>query len=161
RWLANTSGVAGQVISGWEWTGNTSIESGIPFSASLSNNSSLNSDMSLRPNQIGNPFSGTPHNRNQWFNPAAFAIPGPFLFGGAGRDSLAGPPLFSADWALLKNFKLSEKFNLQFRWEVYNAFNYTNLADPSNTNTDTPTAGLITDVQAPMRNMQFGLHLAW
>ncbi len=161
RWLANTSGVAGQVISGWEWTGNTSIESGIPFSASLSNNSSLNSDMSLRPNQIGNPFSETAHNRNQWFNPAAFAIPGPFLFGGAGRDSLAGPPLFSADWALLKNFKLSEKFNLQFRWEVYNAFNYTNLADPSNTNTDTPTAGLITDVQAPMRNMQFGLHLAW
>ncbi|MGH9353838.1 MAG: TonB-dependent receptor domain-containing protein, partial [Terriglobia bacterium] len=161
RWLANTSGVAGQVISGWEWTGDTSVESGMPFSPSLSNNKSLNSDMSLRPNQIGNPFSGTAHNRNQWFNPAAYAIPGPFLFGTSARDSLAGPPLFSADWALLKNFKLSEKFNLQFRWEVYNAFNYTNLANPGNTNTDTPTAGLITDVQSPMRNMQFGLHLAW
>lgn len=161
RWLSNTSGVASQVISGWEWTGITSIESGMPFSPSLANNSSLNSDMSLRPNQIGNPFAGTPHNRNQWFNPAAYAIPGPFLFGGAGRDSLVGPPLFAADWSLLKNFKLSERFNLQFRWDVYNAFNYTNLANPSNTNTDTPTAGLITDVQSPMRNMQFGLHLAW
>ncbi|HEV2418111.1 MAG TPA: TonB-dependent receptor [Terriglobia bacterium] len=161
RWLSNSSGVASQVISGWEWTGITSIESGMPFSPSLANNSSLNSDMSLRPNQIGNPFAGTPHNRNQWFNPAAYAIPGPFLFGGAGRDSLVGPPLFAADWSLLKNFKLSERFNLQFRWDVYNAFNYTNLANPSNTNTDTPTAGLITDVQSPMRNMQFGLHLAW
>ncbi|HEV2499841.1 MAG TPA: carboxypeptidase regulatory-like domain-containing protein [Terriglobia bacterium] len=161
RWLSNTSGVASQVISGWEWTGITSVESGMPFSPSLANNSSLNSDMSLRPNQIGNPFSGTLHNRNQWFNPAAYAVPGPFLFGGAGRDSLVGPPLFAADWSLLKNFKLSERFNLQFRWDVYNAFNYTNLANPSNTNTDTPTAGLITDVQSPMRNMQFGLHLAW
>lgn len=161
RWLSNPSGVVSQFISGWEWTGITSIESGMPFSPGLANNSSLNSDMSLRPNQIGSPFSGTPHNRNQWFNPAAYAVPGPFLFGGAGRDSIVGPALFSADWSLLKNFKLSEQFNLQFQWEVFNAFNDTNLANPGNTNVDTPTAGLITDVQAPMRNMQFGLHLTW
>jgi hypothetical protein len=48
---------------------------------------------------------------------------------------------------------------MQFRWEVYNVFNDTNLANLSNTNVDTPTAGLITDVQSPVRNMQFGLHV--
>jgi hypothetical protein len=117
--------------------------------------------MSLRPNQIGNPFAGTPHDRNQWFNPAAFAVPALYMFGDATRNALTGPPWFSADWALFKNFKIAERFNLQFRWEVYNAFNYTNLANPSNTNTDTPTAGITTDVQTPMRNMQFGLHLSW
>jgi hypothetical protein len=60
----------------------------MPFSATLSSNASLNSDMSLRPNQVSDPFANTPHDRNQWFNPAAFAIPAPFLFGDASRDSL-------------------------------------------------------------------------
>jgi hypothetical protein len=48
-----------------------------------------------------------------------------------------------------------------FSWQVFNVFNYTNLQNPSNTNTDTHTAGIITDVESPMRNMQFGLHLRW
>lgn len=155
------TGPLNQLISGWQWSGFTSIESGTPFSASLSSNASLNSDQSTRPDQISSPFAGTPHSRNQWFNPAAFATPGLYLFGDAARNALTGPALFSADWGLYKNFKVAERFNLQFRWEVYNAFNYTNLANPSNTNTDTPTAGLITEVQSPMRNMQFGLHLDW
>ncbi len=160
HWAGNVSGVLGQVISGWQWSGFTTLESGMPFSPTLASNASLNSFMSLRPDQIGKPFSGTPHDRNQWFNPAAYAVPPLYTFGGAGRDSLAGPPLFSADWALAKNFQITERANLQFRWEVYNAFNYTNLALP-NSNVDTGTAGLITDVGAPMRNMQFGLHLTW
>jgi hypothetical protein len=161
HWLSNATGFLGQVVSGWQWSGFTTLESGMPFNATLASNGSLNSTMSLRPNQIGNPFAGTPNDRNQWFNPAAYAVPGPYLFGDASRNGLTGPPLYSFDWALTKNFKISERFNLQFNWQVFNAFNFTNLQNPSNTNTDTPTAGIITDIQAPMRNMQFGLHLTW
>lgn len=160
RWGSNSTGVLNQVISGWQWSGLTSLESGMPFSATLASNSSLNSFMSLRPDQIGNPFSGTPHNATQWFNPAAFAVPPLYTFGGAGRNALTGPKLFSADWSLVKNFNIAERANLQFRWDVFNTFNFTNLNLP-NTNVDTGTAGLITDVYAPMRNMQFGLHLTW
>ncbi|HEX5483955.1 MAG TPA: carboxypeptidase regulatory-like domain-containing protein [Terriglobia bacterium] len=160
HWAGNVTGVVGHVISGWQWSGFTTLETGMPFNATLASNASLNSFMSLRPDQVGKPFTGTMHDRNQWFNPAAFAVPGDFLFGNAPRNTLAGPPLFSADWALAKNFQITEQANLQFRWEVYNTFNYTNLALP-NTNVDTGTAGLITDVGAPMRNMQFGLHLTW
>ena len=43
---------------------------------------------------------------------------------------------------------------------MFNALNRTNLALPNN-NVDTGSAGLISDVASPMRNMQFGLHLAW
>jgi TonB dependent receptor-like, beta-barrel len=164
HWFSDVHGVWDKLISAWEWTGFTTVESGMPFSATLSSNASLNSDMSLRPDRIGNPLSGTPHDRNQWFNPSAFATPGPFLFGTAARNALTGPPLFSADWGLFKNFQLTERFELEFRWEVYNTFNYTNLGQLNgvlNTNTDTATAGQITDVGAPMRNMQFGLHLRW
>ena len=161
RFASNVHGVMDQLISGWEWSGFTTWEAGMPFNATLASNASLNSDMSTRPDQIGDPLSGTPHNRNQWFNPAAFVVPAPFQFGNAGRNAITGPNLFTADWSLSKTFSITERVKAKFQWDVFNAFNNTNLANPSNTNIDTPTAGLITDVQAPMRNMQFGLHVTW
>ena len=133
----------------------------MPFNATLASNASLNSLMSPDPNQIAGALEGITQSRNLWFNPASFAVPPLYLFGGAGRAAITGPSLFTADWALVKDFNISERVKIQFRWEVYNVFNDTNLANPSNTNVDTPTAVLITDVQAPLRNMQFGLRLTW
>ena len=161
RYASDAHGVLGQIVSGWQWSGFTTWETGMPFSATLSSNASLNSLMSLRPNQIAGALAGITQSRNLWFNPASFAVPPLYLFGDAGKDAITGPSLFTADWALVKDFNITERVKAQFRWEVYNVFNDTNLANPSNTNVDTPTAGLITDVQSPMRNMQFGLHLFW
>jgi len=160
RFLSDAHGVTRVLAAGWEFSGITTWDGGLPFSPFLSNNASLNSDMSLRPNQIGDPFAGTPHDRNQWFNPAAYAVPGPFLFGGAGRNSLRGPILFSADWALSKNFVLTERVNLRFSWEAYNSWNNTNLSLPNN-NVDAGNAGQISSITLPMRNMQFGLRLGF
>ena len=81
HWMSNADGILGRIVSGWEWSGFTTLESGMPFSATLASNGSLNSSQSLRPNQVGGPFAGTPHDRNQWFNPAASAVPGPYLLG--------------------------------------------------------------------------------
>ena len=87
-------------------------------------------------------------------------VPAPFLFGYAGRNSLRGPGLFSADWALSKNFVLTERFNLRFSWEAYNSWNNTNLSLPNN-NVDAQNAGQISSITSPMRNMQFGLRLGF
>jgi hypothetical protein len=155
RFLGDAHGFVRGLVEGWQFSGITTWESGLPFSPTLSNNASLNSDMSLRPNIIGKPFANTPHDRDQWFNPAAYAVPGVFLFGDAGRNSLRGPQLFSADWALSKSFTFREAMHLEIRWEAFNSWNTTNLALP-NTNVDTGSAGQITSLAAPMRNMQFG-----
>ncbi len=160
KWLSTAHGFLSALVAGWQWNGITTVESGFPFSPMLSNNSSLNSDQSLRPNLVGNPFAGAPHNRNAWFNPAAYAVPSPYAFGDAGRNSLRGPRLFTADWSLAKNFKIRESMNMQFRWETFNVFNVTNLALPDG-NVDDGTAGQIFDVASPMRNMQFGLRFSW
>ena len=160
RYFAKGGRVAQAVIGGWQFSGITTLESGLYFSPALANNSSLNADMSLRPNITGNPTAGITQSRNQWFNPAAYAVPGAFLFGNASRNSLRGPNLFDMDLSLDKTFHLTERMGLQFRWEVFNALNRTNLALPA-TNVDTGTAGLITDITAPMRNMQFGARLSW
>ncbi|HMF78048.1 MAG TPA: TonB-dependent receptor, partial [Bryobacteraceae bacterium] len=159
-YLSDVHGVLRRLVEGWQFSGITTWESGLPFSPTLSNSASLNSDQTTRPDQTGDAFAGTPNNRNQWFNPAVYSVPALYTFGGASRNSLRGPQLFSADWGLSKNFALTERTNLQFRWDVYNSWNNTNLALP-NANVDTGNAGQITAITAPMRNMQFGLRLGW
>jgi hypothetical protein len=159
RYLRNASGAAEAILGGWNFRGITTYNSGLPFSPVLNNNSTLNSDQSMRPDVTGDPnFGGK--NRDHWFNPAAFTVPGLYVFGNAGRNSLRGPGVFEADWSLDKRFRITEKSSLEFRWEVFNALNWTNLANPSNA-TDSAAAGVIQDIALPMRNMQFGLQFTF
>ena len=162
--LKNANGVAQALAGGWEFNGITTLESGLGFSPALSNNASLNSDMLLRPDQIASPTSGISQDRNLWFNPASYSVPAAFTFGGASRNSIRGPNLFSADLALNKSFNLTERYHVQFRWETFNAFNRTNLGLPNNA-VDTGSAGLISGLASGptlgMRRMQFGLRLGW
>jgi hypothetical protein len=180
RFGSDAGSILNAIIGGWEWTGITSAESGLPFSPSI-NAASLNSfDMGLRPNQNGNPFSGTcpnpvaggspipVHTVNCWFNPTVYSPPAAFIFGNASRNSLRGPGLFTADWGLNKNFQIRENMKLQLRWEIFNVFNRANLANPGGDVTNcnasvscTSLPGQITDVSLPMRNQQIGLRLTW
>jgi TonB dependent receptor len=159
--LSGVSGPLRHVVEGWKFTGVTRVQSGLPFTVTLSNNAPLNADFTLRPDLVGDPDVSDP-SRNQWFNPRAFAVPGPFRQGTAGRNILRGPNFISADWALFKDFRLTEKTQLEFRWETFNAFNNTNLANPAS-QSDTPSAGQIFGLCSgcSMRQMQFGLKLLW
>src|SRR5215831_3253956 len=161
--LHNAHGLAAQVLGGWQFTGITVFQSGLPFSPSMSNNSSINADISLRPDAIpgADPYAVPGgQDRNHWFNPAAYATPGPYLFGNAGRNSLRGPAFASADWALHKSFLLREGMSLTFRWEVFNAFNATRLSNPSSAiDAGANSVGRITSILAPMRQQQLALRL--
>lgn len=161
RFLAKTSGVANHIVGGWSFNGITIVESGLPISPALANNAPLNSTFLLRPDIVGNPEVSNP-SRNLWFNPAAFVVPGQYRQGTTGRNILRGPSFFEANWALSKLFQATERTRLEFRWEVYNAFNTTNLANPTVT-VDSPAAGKIFGLIAgsTMRQMQFGLRLSF
>ena len=75
-----------------------------------------------------------------------------------GRTSLQGPNLFTADWSLFKKFYVAEGKNLEIRWETFNAFNHTNLNNPNGAiDAGSGSAGVITAISTPMRQMQFGL----
>jgi hypothetical protein len=50
--------------------------------------------------------------------------------GNAGRNILSGPRLTNFDVAILKNFPWGERWNLQFRAEVYNVMNTRNPGNP-------------------------------
>ena len=71
---------------------------------------------------------------DQYFNPAAFALPLQGTLGNAGRGVLIGPNLRALDLSLAKSAKLpvlGEQGNLQFRVEVFNALNRANFGTPS------------------------------
>jgi hypothetical protein len=150
-------GTAGQLIfGGWQFTGMTTAYSGRPFTPIVGNNSSLNSNFTLRPDQVGNPYANVP--AGLWFNPNAYAAPGPFREGTARRNSLRGPAFFEADWALGKTFKLTESQSLAFTWQNFNAFNNVNRGLPVNDVTSS-SVGTITSLEsfAIPRTMQFSL----
>ena len=149
----NGHSVVDRVVGGWTIAGIWTAETGTPFTPILGNAASLNSDCcTLRPNLIGNPAVAN-QNRNQWFNPAAFAVPALYTFGNSGRNILRNPGLFRVDLSLMKSFAITERTRFELQWEAFNAFNHTNLGGP-NSQVDSSTAGQITNVADIMRRIQ-------
>jgi hypothetical protein len=160
RYFSSMNGWERQILGGWQFTGITTVYSGRPFTPVLSNNSSLNSTFTLRPDETGNPNSNVP--AGLAFNPAVFVTPAQFVEGDAGRNSLRGPMFVDADWALGKNFAITERMNLRFDWQNFNVFNHPNLGLPNNV-VDAPGAGQFTGLEtfATPRTMQLSLKLSF
>jgi hypothetical protein len=62
---------------------------------------------------------------DRFFNPTVFARPPVGSIGNAPKDVFRGPGINNWDLSIFKNFPVREKAHLQFRWEMYNAFNHT------------------------------------
>jgi hypothetical protein len=97
------------------------------------------------------------------------ALPCFNLRGNGGRNIINGPGLTSLDFSVFKNSyikRISEKFNVQFRAEVFNILNHANFAPPSTpTNTDifdgtgtlSGAAGLLNRTTTTSREIQFAV----
>jgi outer membrane receptor protein involved in Fe transport len=165
RAYANGLSRAGDaVVGGWALSGVFNFESGLPFTPYYVNSPTvLNSPIYDRPDQIGNPHEAHP-NRNLWYNPAAYADPAAYTFGDAGRNSLMGPGYGEVDLSLTKAFAITEKTHLDLKWDVFNALNRVNLAQPTGDGAafvDVGNAGQITSIVDFRRRMQLGVHLTF
>jgi hypothetical protein len=158
HWGSGASRLLDYFIGGWEFSGASTLESGLAFTPTVSSAPLLNADFNaIRPDVIGNPHVSKP-NATLWFNPSAYTAPEqPFRNGTASKGSLRGPAEYLFNLALSKNFVIAEGKTLEFRWENFNAFNIDNLGLP-NATVDVSGAGQITSTATDMRQMQFGLH---
>lgn len=65
----------------------------------------------------------------------------PGFLGDVERDSLPGPATFDADISIIKNTRITERLNMQFRTECFNCFNHFNIGGT--------TAGTLGEINAP------------
>ena len=168
--LQNAGGLGNSLVSGWTVNSIVTLQGGFPFTPQLSYNPSNNGDTRnpvrpfVNPAFTGPVILGTP---NQWFNPAAFLAPpnGSGFYGNLGRDTLIGPGLATWDLSFLKDTRLRERLNLQFRAELFNLLNRANFNTPNaivfTPTAVSPTAGVITSTSTTSRQVQFGLKLLW
>ncbi len=155
---------------GWNIDSIVTLQGGFPFTPQLSYNPSNNGDTRnpvrpfVNPAFTGSVIIGSP---SQWFNPAAFLAPpnNSGFYGNLGRDTLFGPGLATWDLSLLKDTRLGERVNLEFRAELFNVLNRVNFNTPNAVVFTpagvSPTAGVITSTSTPSRQIQFGLKLLW
>ena len=77
---------------------------------------------------------------------------------------IEGPGRYLWDLSLRKRISVSEKINLQFQADFFNAFNHTNLNNPNTTfgslTSPNLSFGTITGA-APGRNIQLGAKLTF
>jgi len=167
RWWQK--GVLAQAFGGWSLSTIATLQSGSPFGVTVSNGPrdllGDNADgKNLRPNLVGDPNlpssqKGTPATGGvigiQWFNPEAFAVPAQFTYGTAPRTVMTGPGRANFDVAILKSFHFTERYRLQFRFEMFNALNRPQFGVPGNT-LGASGFGIATATGSD-RELQFGL----
>jgi outer membrane receptor protein involved in Fe transport len=84
--------------------------------------------------------------------------------GTLGRNAIVGPNFLNTDFSVTKDTKITERFNLQFRAEMFDIFNHPNLGNPVLTATST-SFGIIQSTRFPTgdfgssRQIQFALKL--
>ena len=132
---ANLQGVSQAVLGGWALGGIINVQSGSPFriyqSADTQNNDSVGS---ARPNLVPGQNPSLPSSERDpthWFNTAAFT-PERSLYGNTPRNPLVGPGLNTWNLSAHKAFKMPwlEGHQLEFRGELFNAFNKPQFANP-------------------------------
>lgn len=125
-----SSGALARVLGGWELAGLTTLQSGHPFDIYSSRDSEY-TGLSGRPDIVGNPAIPSGAARNQVGPPiTAFAVQPFGRPGNLGRNSFTGPRYYDTNVSLLKNNRLTERINLQFRAEAYNVFNRIQFNNP-------------------------------
>ena len=91
-------------------------------------------------------------------------VPGSCHPGSLGRDAITGPSFVNTDFSILKDTRITERVNLQFRTEMFDLFNHPNFGNPVLTATS-GSFGLITSTRFPTgdfgssRQIQFALKL--
>jgi hypothetical protein len=162
----NQGGVLNGIVGGWELSSIFHVRSGVPTTVVMGYDGAGVGSGQWRPNQVGNPLSGTcpngspVHTMTCWFNTSAFATPPSGTFGNVGRDTIYGPNWRTVDLALLKNFRLGllgEGGGLQFKLSATDVFNHPNIGLPD-TNYSTGGFGQISYANTS-RQLQLGVKI--
>jgi hypothetical protein len=166
---------------GWQLAAIGHVRSGSPLTAFLRGNRSRSQwAPSLNPNAGFDRPSMAPGRTHEsavlghpdlYLDPAAFLLQPAGTLGNLGRGTFIGPDLRTFDVAAMKNFRLSEDADIQFRAEVFNVANRANFGPPNlqvfpgsataPAEQALSTFGRIRSTVTSARQIQFGLRVSF
>lgn len=141
-------------IGGWQLSGVIRAQSGQYYS--VTGNTATGT---RRANYVGGTIALANPTPQRWFNTQAFAAAPTGSFGTSGTGIVEGPGLQSYDLSLAKHFAFSERIDLKFQGDFFNAFNIVNFSTLNLTSTNS-NFGTISAAYPP-RNIQLSLKLAF
>jgi hypothetical protein len=151
------------VINNWQVSGIITLRSGKPFNLTTGLDTNLDGNSNDRTNTVGNPYLDPNRSRDAvtkaWFDTSAFQQGAPGTDGNTQRNLLYGPGMKTIDVGLFRNFKIKERFTLEARGEMTNAFNIVTLMNP----TGALNSALFGQIRSAedMRQTQLGLRLTF
>jgi hypothetical protein len=119
--------LAGKVLGGWQFSGITTIRTGLPLNPLLGRDyAGVGSAGGQRGQTLGDPsVSHGERNVDRWFDTTKYTTPAFGTFASTGRNILSLPGWNNWDMALVKNIRMREKGNLEFRADAFNLPNHT------------------------------------
>ncbi len=143
-------------IGGWTLTTIATFSNGLPIFITVPNRTG-SPFVAHRPNRVcGGNLSGADLRTNlQFIDTSCFEVPERGFFGNSARAPISGPGLNNFDIGIQKRFEVTESTFVQFRVEMFNAFNHAQFLNP-NGNAANRNFGLVGAARAP-RLVQFGL----
>jgi hypothetical protein len=157
-WLKTRTDALARVFGGWQLSGITTFQSGLPLTVTAPGDRT-GTGAASRPNLVSDPNQDAPHGIDKWFNTEAFVLQPVGFFGNAGSNIVRGPGIASWDLNVFKNIRLSESSRLQFGAEFYNAFNHAQFEGVGSA-LGTPTFGFLTSARDP-RTIQFRVKVSY
>ena len=164
----------GMVAGNWQLSGTTTFQSGLPFTVLVPGDpANLGTfGTNIRANRVGpSQPDGFHQDPFLWLSPTAFrdpdkatdakciASPGSCnYYGNLGRLTESGPGVNNWDIGVSRRFPFTERQALEFRFEMFNAFNRAHFDTPSNvTGTSVFLRVTSTNPQIPNQDLQFAL----
>lgn len=156
-----STGIGNMLLGGWSLNAIVSLQSGMPVTVTQATNNNAFAGFALqRPNIVAKP--NLPAGKRipaHFFNTAAFATAPQFVIGTASRNPVRGPAYRDLDLALVKRTRLVEKFDMEFRAEVFNITNTPAFGQP-NGSFGSAAFGSITTTTTDPRVAQFALRIS-
>jgi hypothetical protein len=150
--------VLNAVAGGWQIGSIVTVSTGFPLTVTSGRDQSNTGAGFDRPNyNAGIDPNLSNHDPARWYNLAAYTVQPFGTFGNVGRNTLISPSILSWDFSTLKNFRIAESHQLQFRFEAFNFPNHPNWGNPNTNAGDTAGFGVIGGTRTNMRNLQLAL----
>ena len=119
----------GGIVNGWQINTMVVAHTGFPFTCRSGVDNSMsgigNDDCDQITADSARPAGANP--MVEWFNTAAFTTNAIGTFGDAGRNDMRRPGMINLNASLFRRISITERYQLEFRGEAFNALNHPNL----------------------------------